>query len=99
MSSHISSFNQYIYIYICIYIIYIYIYILCYYIFIMLCVDISVYTYYLYIYYIYVGVCEFAGVCEKNIITTDFTIPSLTFLQSSGKLNIPIIHGMQIYKY
>ena len=82
-----------------IYNIYIYIYILCYYIFIMLCVDISVYTYYLYIYYIYVGVCEFAGVCEKNIITTDFTILSLTFLQSSGKLNIPIIHGMQIYKY
>ena len=82
-----------------IYNIYIYIYILCYYIFIMLCVDISVYTYYLYIYYIYVGVCEFAGVCEKNIITTDFTIPSLTFLQSSGKSNIPIIHGMQIYKY
>lgn len=63
-----------------------------------MCVDVSVYTYYLHIYYIYVVYVNLRA-CEKNIITTDFTIPSFTFLQSSGKLNIPIIHGMQIYKY
>ena len=82
-----------------IYNIYIYIYIMLLYFYYVVCRYICIYILLIYIYYIYVGVCEFAGVCEKNIITTDFTIPSLTFLQSSGKLNIPIIHGMQIYKY
>ena len=88
----------YIYIYMHIYIIYIYIFFMLLYFYIYVCWCICIYILLTYILYI-CSVCEFAGVWEKNIITTDFTIPSFTFLQSSGKLNIPIIHGMQIYKY